>query len=247
MWSEDLSSRVQALKRENPEAADIICEMEKNQMLFLSHISHELRNVLTLMNSSLQYLETSHQEIMMYKYWREIRKDMDYLLSFVGQMNDYNNSIRLNYERVDLYKLLRDTYNACLPLTENTEKLLTFRCQSDIPAVFADRTKLYEAFLNLIKNALEAVEIDGSVNMTLTTDDKTVRISIEDDGCGMETQQLVHIFEPFVTYKADGIGIGLAVVKRIIDAHEGRITVYSSVGKGTTMTITLPKTIPAEF
>lgn len=246
MWSEELSSRVQELKTENPEAADIICEMEKNQMLFLSHISHELRNVLTLMNSSLQFLETSHPEIMMYKYWREIRKDNDYMLSFVNQMTDYNNSIRLSYQRVDLYKLLRDTYHACLPLTENTEKVLTFRCQSDIPAIYADQTKLYEAFLNLIKNALEAVDVRGTVNVTLTTDDKTIRISVEDDGCGIETEKLVHIFEPFVTYKTGGMGLGLAVVKRIIDAHEGRITVYSSVGKGTTMTITLPKTLPLE-
>lgn len=246
MWLDDLSLRVQELKQENPNAAEIISEMEENQTIFLSHISHELRNVLTLMNSSLQFLETSHPEIMMYKYWREVKKDYSYMLSFVNQMNDYNNSIRLDCQKVDLYKLLRDTYQACLPLTENTEKILTFRCQSDIPAIYADKTKLYEAFLNLIKNALEAIDEKGIVNVTLTTDEKTIRISIEDDGCGIETEKLVHIFEPFVTYKPGGTGLGLPVVRRIIDAHGGHITVYSAVGKGTTMTITLPKTLPVE-
>ena len=68
------------------------------------------------------------------------------------------------------------------------------------------RPKLYEAFLNLIKNALEAIDEKGIVNVTLTTDEKTIRISIEDDGCGIETEKLVHIFEPFVTYKPGGQG-----------------------------------------
>lgn len=243
MWSEDLVLKTKEVEKENPEVAAIIHEIEENQDIFLSHISHELRNVLTLMNSSLQFLEKTHPEIMMYKYWKEVNKDCQYMLSFINQMSDYNNSIKLNYKRVDLYKLLRETYQACLPLTENTEKVLTFRCQSDIPAIYADQTKLYEAFLNLIKNALEAVDDAGTVNVTLTTDEKTIRISIEDDGCGIEAEKLAHIFEPFVTYKPGGTGLGLSVVRRIVDAHEGRITVYSSIGKGTTMTITLPKVL----
>lgn len=245
MLSDELNAKIRKLKKYYPEFGDVITQIEQDHSLFISNISHELRNVLTLMNSSLQFLETSHPELSTYKYWKETKDDCHYIQSLIHNLGDYNNCTRLNIQRVDIYKLLRNTYQACLPLTEHSDKTLTFRCQSDIPAIYADQTKLYEAFLNLIKNALEAIEEDGCVNVSLTTDSRTIRVSVEDNGGGIEPEKLITIFQPFVTYKSGGTGLGLSIVKRIIDSHDGHITVYSTLKQGTTITITLPKNGPA--
>ena len=105
----------------------------------------------------------------------------------------------------------------------------------------ADPTKLLEVFVNLIKNALESVQDDGFVRILCETDPRTVKIHIEDNGCGIEADKLVTIFQPFVTSKQGGTGLGLPVVKRIVEAHGGHITVCSAPGQGSVFTVSLPR------
>lgn len=241
MLSDELLLKVTELKTVYPDLKDVLDLLEKEQNLFLSNISHELRNALTLMNSSLQYIESSHPEIQDYKYWRETKHDCRYMQSLVHNMSDFTNGTQLNCRRIDLNKLLRESYLACLPLTEGTEKSLTFTSLSALPPLFADPTKLLEVFVNLIKNALESVSDDGSVRITCESDSRAIKINIEDNGCGIEADKLVSIFQPFVTTKQNGTGLGLSVVKRIVEAHSGHITVCSAPNQGSVFTVSLPK------
>ena len=224
MLSDELLLKVSELKSNYPDLKEVLEMLEKEQNLFLSNISHELRNALTLMSSSLQYIEASHPEIQDYKYWKETKHDCRYMQSLVHNMSDFTNGTQLNCRRIDLNKLLREAYLACLPLTEGTEKSLSFTSPSAVPPLYADPTKLLEVFVNLIKNALESV-----------------KINIEDNGCGIEADKLVCIFQPFVTTKQNGTGLGLSVVKRIVEAHGGHITVCSAPGQGSVFTVSLPK------
>ena len=98
-----------------------------------------------------------------------------------------------------------------------------------------------EVFVNLIKNALESISDDGYVRITCESDSRAVKINIEDNGCGIEADKLVCIFQPFVTTKQNGTGLGLSVVKRIVEAHGGHITVCSAPGQGSVFTVSLPK------
>ena len=91
MLSDELLLKVSELKSVYPDLEELLNRVEQEQNLFLSNISHELRNALTLMSSSLQYIEASHPEIQDYKYWKETKHDCRYMQSLVHNMSDYTN------------------------------------------------------------------------------------------------------------------------------------------------------------
>lgn len=106
--------------------------------------------------------------------------------------------------------------------------------------VRADGEKLRQAFLNIILNALQATPSGGSVTITASCSDATYLLSFSDSGCGIAAAHLEKIFDPFFTTKVDGTGLGLAVTRKIIEAHGGQLTVASEAGKGTTVHVSLP-------
>ncbi|MCX7153644.1 MAG: ATP-binding protein [Proteobacteria bacterium] len=141
---------------------------------------------------------------------------------------------------------------------------LRVRCAADAPAVLADTTQMQQVIINLVSNAMQAMsEGRGQIDIgldTVTLDaalgaaypqlqalcashpGKTVRLSVSDDGPGMDANTLARIFEPFFTTKpvGEGTGLGLSVVHGIVQVHEGAIVAESAPGKGTTFTIYLP-------
>ncbi len=120
---------------------------------------------------------------------------------------------------------------------------LEMNLQKDMPPVKSDRGQLQQVFLNLIKNAIDAMEDGGIITIATDLKDKdAVRIAIKDTGCGVPPENLNHIFEPFFTTKErkKGTGLGLSITYGIIKNLGGNIYVASEVGKGTTFTIELP-------
>ena len=109
-----------------------------------------------------------------------------------------------------------------------------------IHQITGDKTKLQEVFLNLLKNAFDAASPDKSIYLEAFQEDEMVTVCIQDTGCGISKEQLLTIFDPFVTYKNQGTGLGLAICDHIIKAHNGTISVESTVNVGTNFTITLP-------
>ncbi len=112
-----------------------------------------------------------------------------------------------------------------------------------IPAdaiIRADGEKLRQAFLNIVLNALQATPEGGSVIITVTRYDTGFEIRFSDSGSGIDAELLTKIFDPFFTTKADGTGLGLAVTKKIVEAHNGLLAVESVVGSGTTVVVRLP-------
>ena len=100
---------------------------------------------------------------------------------------------------------------------------------------------MYQTFANLVKNSFEAVDRkNGLIKVILSDRGKDVNITIEDNGKGMDRGTLKKVFEPEFTTKKDGMGFGMAYVKRIIEAHNGSIKIDSEVGKGTRMEVVLP-------
>ncbi len=106
--------------------------------------------------------------------------------------------------------------------------------------VNADGEKLRQAFLNIILNALQATPEGGSVTITVQPQQENCEIRISDSGPGINDEIRQRIFEPFFTTKPDGTGLGLAVTKKIIEAHGGSLSVESAAGSGTTMMVQLP-------
>lgn len=111
---------------------------------------------------------------------------------------------------------------------------------ADCPPALADRDQLRQVLLNLVTNAYEAMPEGGTIKIGVGTSNGQVRVTVSDPGLGMDAEAAVRLFEPFFTRKARGIGLGLAVTKRIVDSHGGTISVQTAPGEGTTFTLDLP-------
>jgi len=110
---------------------------------------------------------------------------------------------------------------------------------ADISVLF-DREKIQQLLLNLILNAVQASKKGSSITVSLTRRDTGVELSVADHGEGIDPELTDRVFEPFYTTKTSGSGLGLAVVKSIVDDHSGEIKLESQPGVGTTFTVRLP-------
>lgn len=113
-----------------------------------------------------------------------------------------------------------------------------------LPFFHMDRARLYQAFINLIKNAMEAMPGGGLLKIRLAQKDKVASIAFKDEGSGIAGEDMPHIFESYYTTKEEGSGLGLVSVFNTVRDHGGRIEVTSKVGKGTTFTLLLPMRQP---
>jgi two-component system sporulation sensor kinase C len=110
----------------------------------------------------------------------------------------------------------------------------------DQPTMWVDSNKMERVFINLIKNAIDAMPQGGKLEISSHQKGENVDFTFADTGTGMTEQTKAKIFMPLFTTKAQGMGFGLAICKRIVEAHGGKISAESILGKGTTFTITLP-------
>jgi two-component system NtrC family sensor kinase len=109
-----------------------------------------------------------------------------------------------------------------------------------LPPLMADSDQIGQVFINLILNAAQAMPNGGRLEIATKAKDGFIVTEFKDNGCGISDENLGKLFEPLFTTKAKGIGLGLAVSKQLIEAHEGTIEVESQVGKGTTFRVRLP-------
>ena len=114
-----------------------------------------------------------------------------------------------------------------------------------LPEVEHDSDQLHQVLLNLLLNALQAIDQNGKITVTVRLQGQTAIVEVADNGRGIAPDQLPNIFRPFYTTKGDGTGLGLSLARRIVEDHHGRIDVTSAVGEGTTFAVVLPLQRPA--
>ncbi len=145
-------------------------------------------------------------------------------------------------DRLDINEVIR----TALSVVENQFYVRHVSLKQDltpeIPKALLDRNQIEQVFINLLLNALQAVEDYGRVSVSSRFDTQQQRIEVEiaDNGCGISAENVKRIFEPFYTTRADGTGLGLAVSYGIIKNHQGEIRVFSQLGKGTRFVIDFP-------
>ena len=110
----------------------------------------------------------------------------------------------------------------------------------ELPDVSVDEGKMQQVFLNLINNAFQAMPDGGELTLRTVQEGDELRFIFSDTGNGILPENRKRIFEPLFTTKAKGIGLGLAIVKMLVEAHDGRVTVESSVNQGATFIVHLP-------
>lgn len=162
---------------------------------------------------------------------KKMEKTISFLLNLSRDLN-------LNQEWVDVNELLDEVLQALRPIMD--PDVVVIKDYSPVPKMFLDREKMHTVFGNIIENALDAMPGGGQLRIITTENQGRVFVILEDTGLGVNEQVRQRIFEPFVTTKPDGVGLGLTVCKRIIGSHGGKIKLRSYAGKGTAVCIDIP-------
>lgn len=235
-------NKMNQLMNENTEAKQIISQLLENHHTIVSTIAHEIRNPLTLIYSSLQVMELKHPEVCQFPHWRQTLNDVDFLSRLLDELSSFNNGSTLHYSMFSMEQFLKNiAVSFAISLDEkNMDIEFTSSVPDNLGKITGDKIKLEQVFLNLLKNAKDAVGTHGSIRLTASRKDDAITVAIEDNGCGISPEQLQSIFEPFQTYKPDGTGLGLSISKRILEAHGASISVSSKAEQGSVFTITLP-------
>ena len=166
-----------------------------------------------------------------------ISEQVFYMDKIVADLQDYARPIALEPEIVAVSTVINDVI-ASVPHTDHVKII------SDVSylTVMADPHLMHRVFANLVLNAIQAMPDGGTLTISASRFDDSVAINVHDTGVGIPQEMRDKLFLPLSTGKAKGTGLGLAVVKRAVDAHRGTITFESGWGKGTTFTVTLPTT-----
>ncbi|MBI9096109.1 MAG: GHKL domain-containing protein [Sphaerochaeta sp.] len=209
-------------------------------------VAHEIKNPLAAMGIHLQLLKKAfvRQE---YLSMHEAQRYIDVLEEEITRLNsivvDFLFAVRPLDTRLrlgSLCKTLQDVASFVEPeLTEN-RVTLTCNVSTSLPKLEFDENLIKQVLLNLIKNAMNAMEQGGRLTLHARQDGNQVLISVQDTGIGMDDETMQKIFEPYFTSKATGTGLGLTVVYKIMKEHRGDITVESRLGEGSTFTLSFP-------
>jgi len=208
-------------------------------------IAHEIRNPLTSVKLNIQKLmqiesldeeEKEHLSIS--------QEGIAQIEKFIKELLNFTRVSELNPERFSVVQIVEESLKMMKNLFLEKRIVLEKRFAADLPAVVVDGDKIRQVFLNILRNAVEAVEEGGRIGLTLSRIRENgvpkVRARISDDGCGIPEKDWENIFEPFYTTKASGFGLGLSNARKIVEQHHGSIKVAKSKGKGTTFEVRIP-------
>jgi len=178
------------------------------------------------------------------KRFRIAEREVEHLEDLVRDVLIYARPAQPKKEAADIRKVVEQA----LDLVEKGlwEKRIDVRTRfaADVPVCSVDPSMLEQAFLNLLINAVDALEPGGiltlSVRKTVLPGAPSVEVEIEDDGCGIDEGDMPHLFNPFFTRKRDGTGLGLTQVKKIVEMHGGSVEVFSRKGEGTRVRVRFP-------
>jgi PAS domain S-box-containing protein len=202
-------------------------------------VGHDLRNPLTGIKNSAYLLKKKGREISEAQNQEMldiIDNCVNYSNKIVNDLLDYSREIHLEIQELPVEKLLTQAI-AMLTIPKNVDIQVNIPNQQRIEV---DPGKIDRVFINLIKNAMDAMQNVGKISIDSKKVDSVLEISFADTGMGISDEILPKLFSPLVTTKAQGMGFGLAICKRIVEAHGGTIKVKTAIGKGTTFTVSLP-------
>ncbi|MDX1584770.1 MAG: ATP-binding protein, partial [Thermoanaerobaculia bacterium] len=146
------------------------------------------------------------------------------------------------FRSTDLNEVVRETGTLVQRLFPSSVDLRVNLCSSPL-TIWGDRSQIEQALINLAINAVDALPDGGEVELRTTFQPSSAMVEVSDTGCGIPQEILEHVFEPFFTTKgSSGTGLGLSVVKGVVDAHDGSIDISSEVSTGTTFRLTFPLT-----
>lgn len=220
--------------------------MEKERLAAIgttaAKLVHEIGNPLNGMSLATQLLELRlgklREDETLLSSVRALKTQIIRLANLLHEFSALSRHQRLTFRPTNLGDLVHDVLTAELSLYTQNGIAVEQHLAPDLPVLQVDQDKLKQVVLNLCKNAVEAMPEGGTLTVRVQNAGRRVHLAITDTGVGIPDH--VNIFEHFVTTKNEGSGLGLPIVRQIVDAHGGTLTYTSTPGKGTTFVVALP-------
>lgn len=202
-------------------------------------VGHDLRNPLSSMKAATYYLKTKYSSKLDTKaidMLSTIENSIEYSNKIVSDLLEYSREIKLSLESTSPKSLITSS----LSFVDTPANIKVNDYSTDVPEMNVDAVKINRVFVNIIKNAFEAMPNGGTLTIKTENTLGMVTISFNDTGTGMTKEALNNLCKPLFTTKPKGMGFGLSICKRIIEAHGGKINAESIIGEGTTITTSFP-------
>jgi signal transduction histidine kinase len=242
-WNRVLSHEVDEKAEELRQSHELLLRSERFAAVgeAAAYVSHEIKNPLMVIGGFARQLERNPEvPPTAGAKLRIISDEVRRLENFLGELRDFTRPAAPAKQEADLNELVQEVAIMMQEMAKEMNIQLVSRLASNLPLALYDPNQMKQVLINLVKNALEAMDSGGVITMTTTALDNQVRLSVHDNGKGIDPGIIPDIFNPFFTTKKTGTGLGLAVINKIIEDHHGTITVESSKGKGSTFTVNLP-------
>jgi signal transduction histidine kinase len=168
--------------------------------------------------------------------FKVIEKDVQYSNKIINDLLEYSRDIKLDLNESNPREMVKEALSA----VKIPKKVRIAEFTKDKPKMEVDTDKMKRVFVNIIKNAVDAMPKGGKLTIESRKSNGDMEIVFSDTGAGMSGEILKNIFKPLFTTKAKGMGFGLPICKRFVEAHGGKIHVRSTVGKGSRFVVTLP-------
>ncbi|MDP8289191.1 MAG: ATP-binding protein, partial [Candidatus Electryonea clarkiae] len=208
----------------------------------VASVVHEMRNPLSAIKMNLRLLERKIcDDPLNAEHLQLASGEVNRLESMLSDLLDYSKPLSLVITEVNLYNLTKQSFEL-LNEKANAKNIRLVLDEYDESIVMpGDEEQLLRALINLISNAIEASEQGEDVKTGLyKTDNEQIVINVIDNGCGMNANALERMYETFYTTREEGTGLGMNIVKKIVEAHDGSIDVMSTEGSGTTVRLNFP-------
>jgi hypothetical protein len=203
-------------------------------------MAHEIRNPLNSIALFIQLLKESTKEPEKIGFLDKSLKEIDRIDSILRKLLDAAKRPRFEIKEVRIDQIIDSTLEIFRPQIKH-HNITVVRDFRRIPPSFqADPLEIEQIFTNLFINAIHEMPSEGTLTVQLDSDEGRIMIRVSDSGKGIPAENIPNIFDPFFTTKSRGIGMGLAVVLRIVKTYCGRIEVEKSDAMGTTFLITIP-------
>lgn len=228
---------------------ELMESMRRNDQLetvsqMAASIAHEVRNPMTSVQGFLQLMSREVDPASTHSmYLHVMEEDLKRINSIITEYLNFSRMGSDSLEDVWIGTLLHNTYTLLQSEANLKGIQMALLMACDNPLLIANPNRIKQVLINLARNAMEAMIEQGGGTLTLALDstDEHISITVKDTGPGIDASHLGRIFSPFYTTKKTGTGLGLYVCKRIIDEHNGTITVTTETGVGTTFEIKLPR------
>jgi len=208
-------------------------------------IAHEIRNPLTSVKLNIQKVSQSTQlDEVEEEHLKISQEGIGQIEKFIKEFLDFTRMSELNLAQFPVGQILEESIKMMSDFLAQKKVILEKKFGKKEPLALVDGDKLRQVFLNILRNAYEAVDEGGKISVSLSLkreeESRKIRVVISDNGRGIPIGDWENIFEPFYTTKSSGTGLGLAIARKIIEQHRGLIRVIKREGRGTSFEVLIP-------